>query len=356
MSKFVFTSDFSNKLSRLALGERQLSDSACKAVEIFPACEIAIPCAIFNKADLHKVTGVGMGTTMAYELARIRSGTAKHKATIAYELRDVTLMNGALYKWRFKHGIAYSGDLHHQFGRVESIDDAGVLAHSWLGSRYFGHWIRDDMPLAMLATTMGKSVGIDRKCTTHQKRFAEIFSVHVETLPPVAHLSKIVVLSDSHYNQGKITRWREMRERIAQRKGKNLFKGVMLLRGATGEARVLLNEAEIAQRMSALGFYVANPAEVDLDTFIENAAGAEIVISVEGSQLANGFVCMKETGTMLVLQPPFRFNNIYKDACDALGTRYAFVVGDAKGQGFTVDVDAVERMVDQISGQRVVQS
>jgi hypothetical protein len=42
------------------------------------------------------------------------------------------------------------------------------------------------------------------------------------------------------------------------------------------------------------------------------AAAADLVVGAEGSQRANGFVCMKDGGSMLVLQPTFRFNNIYK--------------------------------------------
>jgi hypothetical protein len=68
-------------------------------------------------------------------------------------------------------------------------------------------------------------------------------------------------------------------------------------------------------------------------------------VGVEGSQLANGFVCMKDGGSMLVLQPPFRFNNIYKDVCDAMQVKYGFVVGDAKDGGFTIDSGAVEAML-----------
>jgi hypothetical protein len=51
---------------------------------------------------------------------------------------------------------------------------------------------------------------------------------------------------------------------------------------------------------------------------------------------------------MLVLQPPFRFNNIYKDVCDAMQVKYGFVVGDAKDGGFTIDPGAVEDMLAQL--------
>jgi len=348
MHKLHFTSDITNKAGRTLLGSKQLTDVASKVVEVHPPSEFHSPQAVFNPADLAKITGVGMGTTMDIEMARIEASVSKHQGTYACELRDVVLMDGALYKPRFKWGISYRDKLVGHAGLIESIDDAGVLAHSWLGSRYFGHWIRDDMPLAMLATTLGKPVGIERPLTAQQHGYARHFGVDVAVLPQRAHLGKITVLSDAYYNEGKIARWRAMRDKVAICATGKRYKGVMLLRGGTGEARMLLNEQEIADRLEALGFYVVNPAKVDLDTFLANAAGAEVVVGVEGSQLANGFVCMKDGGSMLVLQPPFRFNNIYKDVCDAMQVKYGFVVGDAKDGGFTIDPGAVEDMLAQL--------
>jgi hypothetical protein len=348
MRKPHITSDITNKLSRTVLGERRLFDVATRTEEIHPPSEFHSPKAIFNPADLAKITGVGMGTTMDTEMARIEASVSKHQGTYACELRDVVLMDGALYKPRFKWGISYREKLVGHAGLIDAIDDAGVLAQSWLGSRYFGHWIRDDIPLATLAARLGKPVGIERPLTPQQQGYARLFGVDVSVLPRLAHLGKITVLSDAYYNEGKIARWRAMRDRVAACASGKRYKGVMLLRGGTGEARMLLNEEQIAERLEALGFYVVNPAKVDLDTFLANAAGAEVVVGVEGSQLANGFVCMKNGGSMLVLQPPFRFNNIYKDVCDAMQVKYGFVVGDAQSGGFVISPDAVEAMLDRL--------
>lgn len=349
MKRHVFASDLSNKAFRNLLGERSLQEIATKVDEISPPSEVIRTKACFDPGDLSKVTDVGMGTTLDFELQRIQAGVSPHKGTYAYELRDVTLMDGALYKFRFKHGISYRNQLASHTGPVEVVADGGTLAQSWLGSRYFGHWVRDDIPLAWLAKQIGNPTGIHRPLTPQQMAYAEIFEVQFNTLPQVAHLSKITVLSDSHYNQGKIARWKTMRNALAARASGKKFNGVMLLRGASGESRVLLNELEIAQRLERLGFYIANPATMNIDEFLSEAASADIVVGVEGSQLANGFFCMKEGASMLVLQPPFRFNNIYKDACDAIGARYGFVVGDISADGFTVDADAVERIVERLS-------
>ncbi|NBW48538.1 MAG: glycosyltransferase family 61 protein [Betaproteobacteria bacterium] len=348
MKRHVFTSDLSNKAFRNLLGERSLQEIATKVEEISPPSEVTRTNACFDPGDISKVTDVGMGTTLEFELQRIQAGVSPHKGTYAYELHDVTLMDGALYKFRFKHGISYRKQLTSHTGQVEVVEDGGTLAQSWLGSRYFGHWVRDDIPLAWLAKQIGNPTGIHRPLTPQQLAYAEILGVEFSTLPHVAHLSKITVLTDSHYNQGKVARWKTMRDAIASRAIGKKFNGVMLLRGFSGESRVLLNELEIAERLERLGFYIVNPGTMDVEKFLSEAAAADIVVGVEGSQLANGFFCMKEDASMLVLQPPFRFNNIYKDACDAIGARYGFVVGDLAANGFTVDAEAVERIVERL--------
>jgi capsular polysaccharide biosynthesis protein len=349
--KFHFTSDLTNKLCRQLLGEKRLSDVASQAHEIEPACDVQRVPALHNPQELQRITGVGDGTTLEMELARIGPGVTHHQATMAYELRDAILMDGALYLPRFKHGISHREKLVSGLGTAAVIDDAGVLAQSWLGSRYFGHWLTDDVPLAWMAQHLGKAVGVQRPLTTSQQAYGELFGVrHLGTLPSLAHVGKITVLADAYYNHSKVQRWRSMRQIAAQHStgGGPRFKGVMLLRGATGEARKLVNEAQLADRLRSLGFYVVDPASVSLDAFLAQAAGADVVVGVEGSQLANGMVCLKEGGSMLVLQPPFRFNNIYKDICDALQNPYAFVVGEARPGGFAIDPDVVEVMLERL--------
>jgi capsular polysaccharide biosynthesis protein len=351
--KLHFTSDLTNKLCRQLLGEKRLPEVAAQAIEIEPASEVQRSPALHNPQELQRITGVGDGTTLDMELARIGPGITHHQATLAYELKDAILMDGALYLSRFKHGISHREKLVAGLGRADHIDDAGVLAQSWLGSRYFGHWLTDDVPLAWMAGRLGKPVGISRPLTESQQAYAQLFGVSgMAALPRLAHIGKITVLADAYYNDSKAQRWRAMREIAAQRGGPSQgFKGVMLLRGGSGEARKLINEAQVADRLRRLGFFVVDPASVSLDAFLAQAAGADVVVGVEGSQLANGVVCLKEGGSMLVLQPPFRFNNIYKDVCDALHSPYAFVVGEARPGGFFIEPGVVEDMLGRLAGQ-----
>jgi hypothetical protein len=71
-----------------------------------------------------------------------------------------------------------------------------------------------------------------------------------------------------------------------------------------------------------------------------------VVLGVEGSQLLHGVFGMADGGAIVTLQPPDRFITAIKVYCDALGLRYALVVGEGSPAGFRIDVDRVARTVD----------
>lgn len=75
---------------------------------------------------------------------------------------------------------------------------------------------------------------------------------------------------------------------------------------------------------------------------------AKLVVGVEGSHLIHAMVTIAEGGTLLVLQPPNRFNNPLKDYTDCLGMNYAFLTGHAVEDGFEVDLDQLARLLEQI--------
>lgn len=357
MKSWHVTSDWTNKVMRTMLGERSVADVASNVIELSPQTEYETQDAIYDASDLEKVTGVGMGTTHGFELERLKAKRVVQRGSYAYEIRDAVLLDGALYKHRFKHGISLRPNHISSAGSLQCIDEAGVLAQSWLGSKFFGHWLKDDVPLAMLASTLGKPVGVRRNLTLPQKAYEAAFGIEaIEMLPTRAFIRRITVLSDAYYNSGKIERWRRMRDMLAQSRKGPAPKGIMLLRGGTGESRFLMNEMEIARRLEAMGFYVVSPADVDVKAYVSLASGADLVVGVEGSQLANGLFCLNPRGGMLVLQPPFRFNNVYKDACDVMGLRYGFVIGDSRPGGFYLDPSRVEYAVERMLHKTLVQN
>ena len=72
------------------------------------------------------------------------------------------------------------------------------------------------------------------------------------------------------------------------------------------------------------------------------------MVGVEGSQFSHAIYTVADNGAFLVLQPPDRFSMAYKEYTDRVGLTYAFVVGTPDEDGFRVETDRLQRMLDRL--------
>jgi len=334
------------------LGWRKTYDElSARSWQIAPACRRTEPPCLFDEADLARVTGYALASSAEIERPRLRGGPLEHGATRAYLLRDVSLMDGHL----FCPGMTYElsdGPVPWTGHEPQSERDQAVLASTHYGFRFFGHWVGDDLPLRLLAAEFGEPVTWDQPPTPHQRDYARRLDVEVEALG-ATHFGELIVIDDRGQNADKRRRLSLLRERLRRPLPSESHPGVMLLRGLTGERRLLHNEDAIAERLRRRGFTIARSGDPCTAELIDACAGAQVVVGVEGSQNAHGLLGVADGGTMLALQPPQRFGNVYKDRCDCLGLRYGFVVGHAQADGgFTIDADALERLLDRLPQTR----
>ena len=54
---------------------------------------------------------------------------------------------------------------------------------------------------------------------------------------------------------------------------------------------------------------------------------------------------MADQGGILTLQPPYRFNNIYKEYADCLEMKYGFIVGEQVEDGFQINLDRLDQLL-----------
>jgi capsular polysaccharide biosynthesis protein len=94
---------------------------------------------------------------------------------------------------------------------------------------------------------------------------------------------------------------------------------------------------------------VVDPQHQSAAEIVATIRGARIVVGVEGSHLAHGLFSMAPEGTLLVLQPPYRFNNVHKDYTDCMDLKYAFILGDACEGGFSMSMNNLNKTLDIIS-------
>lgn len=324
--------------------------AAVRSWLVEPASETVHRPALFDPEDLRKVTGVAPDSTAKYQMDRLTRARTRHPPVHLHALRDVTLAAGGLFRWNLVDLIGDGGAP--RLARADPpVIDHAVMASTFLGNRFFGHWLLDDMPLALLAAGHGERVGHvgrDNVPTSHQHDYLARFAEPVRHVRE-AFFRELLVFDYVTENVGKRSRYATMRTRLLPSSGVPApTRGVMLLRGASGQPRVLVNEAEVAARVASRGFTVLDPVTARVEDIVAACHDAPVLLGTEGSHLAHGFLPMRPGGTVFVLQPPFKLDHFWRDRTNCTGGRYAFVVGDAVPGGFRVEPDAVEAMLDRI--------
>lgn len=343
------------RLCRRALrGRASYRDVADCQWVVCPGEETEIPPAVYLPGELDKVVGVPADTTRNHEMQRIHGGVRSHGATMAYALRDAEIRAGYVYKGAMKLKLTPSREPLWCRDPVEWHSRL-ALGCTLTVNRYFGHWMTDGLVLKLLARTTAPPVTTERTRTTHQMQYADIFNI---AAPPVsrARVAELIVFDDVGQNACKRERYRvlrgALRAAMAEAGGDGNGRGAvgaMLLRGTTGQKRVLLNEQQLAARLARRGFAIIDPEAMAAREIARLMLDARIVIGVEGSQLGHGLFPLAEGGAIVSLQPPDRFNNVFKDYADAMGLRYAFAVGTPGPGGFHINPGELDRLLDLLS-------
>lgn len=269
-------------------------------------------------------------------------------ATIGARFRNVDLVDGVLYadgaqrhlRAKSSRPLAY---------RVPIEVMSGAMYESWVGNRWFGNWLSDDTMAYLLAETAGTVVTTRTRRTGHVPRYEELLGMDPLRRDRV-HFDELILFEDLPHNAGKSRRCAEVRRRLLAGRRCQSTAGVFLLRGDSGDARVMTNERQIADELArTYGFHVLDPATATVDEIVELCGHAPVVAGVEGSHLVHGLVVMPPQATLLAFQPPDRTVAALKTITDRQEQRYAFIVGEGTSDAFSVDWTEVRRTLDLIA-------
>ncbi len=336
---------------RLFLGPKALQDVCDRQWVICPGETSWSPPAIYLKHTLDRVIQVQAETTVAFEQLRIDGGMRSHHPTIAYGLRKAHLFSGYVYHRSLKIPLTLAPEVLFDASPIAHYSEA-ALACTLTSNRYFSHWITDGLTLTLVAQTLAPPVTTAKPLTPHQEQYRQILGIEAEAVTN-AQFQELILLDDFGQNQSKRDRYEVIRAKLTQSQPLSSQPGVMILRGKTGVPRSLVNEAEVADWLRDRGFTILNPEDLTVPEIVRATVGAKIVVGVEGSHLVHGLFTLADQGAMLVLQPPHRFNNLFKDYTDCLGFHYGFVVGSpvAAGQAdqaFAIDLEDLAKTLDRI--------
>ena len=293
----------------------------------------------------YKITNSSVVRTKESEIAAATETTVTRAPAIAYHIKNAVLVDGSIYVGYFKHPIAKESLFNSATHEPYHIKTC-ALASTYLGTRFFGHWLVDDCSKYLLAEEYGTPLCLRMSPYGHQQKYQTFFDQDW-TPTDRAYIDHLVVFQDFSQNSFKRKRYEILRDRIKahfpQKRGSKL---VYLKRGITGVPRIIQNEDEIIDSLVKRGFVVADIETDSLDYIIEALSNAKIVVSVEGSHIAHCTFASPENSALLVLQPPDQFSAVHRDWLGCFGIRFGFVVGDVASDGYHFPLPDILRTVD----------
>lgn len=308
--------------------------------------------AIFPPGAIEKIRTLSPWRSWAVEAPLIHGGTLQLGPTRACLLRDVDIVGGHLYcgPAMAAEGLGKPGVWLKPEHRHQTIEH-GHLVSTLSGTRFFGCLLLDDFPLSLLAPASDLQLSLVSNPYTHEAQYRALVGLGSKITVARARIRELMHYEDPAFNASKVERYRVLRERLrlgVGAQGGFKSRGVYIRRGLSGERRVLANEPDLESALVRQGFTVLDPTHLSALEIARCCQDAPIVISVEGSQISHAIFSMADDAALVVLQPPDRFGMAYKEFTDGLGMRFAFVVGNAVAEGFTIDMTELLHVLDQL--------
>jgi hypothetical protein len=220
----------------------EMEDACVKSWVVEPVLKQAVQPAIYLPADLDRVTGAIEFSNLQWEMNSLTSSVREHAATIAYRFQNVSIVEGALYSGRWRQRLMARERAEKDSG-PENRRPNGVVACSWCGNHFFGHWITDDLPLYLAAQEIGDPLILKRKPFLHEPGYRELLGTWCEQVA-CTRVDDLVVLRDVGQNSYKRKRYEILRSRLKRKFRSCGAKRVLLRRGRLGTSREIVNAPE----------------------------------------------------------------------------------------------------------------
>jgi capsular polysaccharide biosynthesis protein len=316
-----------------AMNAASLETVACQTDILCPRMTEAVRPSIFLAGQLERVTATLPHFSLEQVLRSATSCAMTHSPTLAYHVRDAVVRDGSVYAGAYRHCVVEDGDASPIDGEEARFTDRALVS-TYMGTKYFGPWLRDECAMYLLAESFAPPLGLRRPLFHHQPRYAQIFG---QAYRPVdrARIDHLVIFQDYAQNPHKRARSRTLRSRLLGLAPNNRSAPyVYLRRGLTGSNRIIENEDEIVETLAHHGFAIVDVANDPLDDIITALLNARIIVSVEGSHVAHCAFTCSDDAALLLLQPPDRFSLNHREWSAPLGIAFGFVVGSAGSGGY----------------------
>lgn len=331
-------------LSRLRGTE--LGSEAKARIEIDPPSRLPTPSPIALPDELDRVIGHYPGVDPGFNLRRLCDQDRHQPATTAYRIDDVVIADGTLLTRRNCAVLRDDRRRAILLSKPEVIPEA-VICTEYVIERYFGHWVADGWGREQLALDREMTpLVLDRAPFPHEPGYRDLIDLHPRRVRH-ARVNRLWFVDDGGMNEQRMARLDRVRQRLRAATPKDGPARVFITRGGNAVGRALVNEAEVVERLSGLGFEILRPEDEAPIAIAGMLASASLVVAVEGSANAHAVAAMPAGAGLLTIQSPTEFNSVWRAATDGLGQRFGFTIGRAVDETrFAQPVDRLLRTID----------
>jgi Glycosyltransferase 61 len=314
---------------RTFAGPGTLESTAARREVICPEEKAELSPAIVLPGQLERVIGAPAESSVAAEIEAMTTRQVSHAPTIAYHIRGAALLDGSVYAGRMRHFLF--GDLRSAEKSPVRIEKA-ALASTFIGIKYFGHWLKDDCTLRLLCEDLGNPLCVRVPSHPDIASYSAYFQQDWSTSTDKAWIDHLLIMQDFGQNSFKKNRYEILRSRLRAKLGNQQVNSLIYLkRGSTGVSRLVHNEREIIDALAKRGATVLDVGSDRLERILTGLSQARLVISMEGSHCAHCVAALPSGSGLMLLQPPNRFCANQRGWADCLSIRSGFVVGEMVG-------------------------
>jgi hypothetical protein len=337
---------------------RSLEQVAVKSWEIAPGVDepcspICIPESHFDRI---------LGSAPPYQpvanvTAEIRSDRHYGGSTRAFLLRDALLFREHVYCGLYR-GDLYSTLRWRALLRGETGElSQGILATTYSGTRWFGHFLHDELPLQELVSSLGAGVGHLRPSYKHEAGWRAALGVKAPPSYASLRVRELVLIDDCGQNPAKRSRYQKLRSRMSgcPRGHDRIF--LRRSRSTGSEDRHIVNSEEVEERLVREGFHVVDTGHITVDEMLKRCMGASIVVSVDGSHATPSFYFGRRGACLLFIYPPKRVSVLLPRLAQFYGMVGAMFIGEpvnGRDTEFRVNPDELMRAIENCGRVRNV--
>lgn len=330
---------------RLGLRPPDLAVRAVESWDIAPGALVEVPPALALPGMAERIRATEFATLPEVLRAFAGSPAEWHGPTRGFRLRDVTLHDGRLAARGAEHHLRRRRGLPFH-GRLPELGAAAIY-ETWVANRWFGNWLTDSCLTHGLAAASGLPplATADAK-PPHGPEYEALLGM-APRRAEAGHFDELVLFDDLPDNPAKRLRAAALRARLWSQVPKPApCLGVMLLRGSSGDRRVLQNEMALAETLATRGFLVLDPMRETAARLAQVLAGAAVAVGVEGSQMTHALLALPPGATLVTIQPPDRTCASLKTLGERFGLRFGYVVAEGRAGSYRIDPQEVCRTLD----------